>query len=254
MLEHWIIWVWYATPVLQAMLLGKLLHARIAAKYPWFFAWMCLGLLQSLVLITVASQPKVYQLAWIATLALAGVLEVGVAREVFSLRSRQYGGVSAFGRGLLAVIIVIAIALALFAVRAELRAPGLAGIVKTTTILKRTVDSSLALFLLTAGAVFLFFHETPVSRNVLRHFRILVAYFTAVAAGFLVGNLTGRGGYTWVNLWFGLVSAVCYTLWTLAFSTQGETAAKLTPATPEERARLARLDAQLSELLSSVKF
>ena len=254
MLELWINWVWYATPVLQAALLLKLLHARIAATYRWFFAWMCLGFMQSLVLITLEKQPVVYRLVWIATSALAGALEVGAAWEVFSLRSRQYGGVSAFGRGLLALIVLTAMVLALFAVGAELRAPGLARIFKITAILKRTLDSALALFLLTAGAVFLFFHETPVSRNVLRHFRILAAYFSAVAAGFLVGNLTGKGGFTFVNLWLELVSAACFGLWTLAFSRQGETAAKLMPATPDERARLARLDAQLAELLSSVKF
>ena len=76
----------------------------------------------------------------------------------------------------------------------------------------------------------------------------------AIGVGFLVGNLTGRGGYTWVNLWFEMVSVVCFALWTLAFGTQGETADKLAPATPEERARLAQLDAQLSGLLKSVKF
>lgn len=254
MLENWINGLWYATPVLQALLLARLLHARIAAKYPWFFAWVCLVLAQSLLLIAVEGVPRLYKLAWIASSTVVGVLEVGLAWEVFSLRSRQYGGVNAFGRGLLALVIAAALIVAVFAVGAELRAPGLERILKTTAILKRTLDSSLALFLLAAGAVFLFFHETPVSRNLLRHFRILAVYFTAVGAGFLVGNLTGKGFFRFVNLWLELISVACFALWALAFSPQGETAAKLAPATPDERARLARLDAQLAELLSSVKF
>lgn len=254
MLRHWIYAGWYATPVLQAVLLAKLLHARLVARYRWFFAWMCMGLLQSLLLIAVGRQPRVYLLAWIATSIPMALLAVRAAWEAFSLRSTQYGGVNAFGRGLLAIVILVAVLIALFAIGPELRAPGLARIAKTTAILKRTVDSSLALFLLSAGAVFLFFHETPVSRNLSRHFRILAVYFTAVGAGFLVGNLTGKAVFRWVNLWLELISVACFGLWALAFSRHGETAAKLAPASPEERARLARLDAQLSELLSSVKF
>jgi hypothetical protein len=185
---------------------------------------------------------------------LVAVFEVGAAWEIFRLRSQQYGGVRAFGRGLLIVVTVVAVFGALFAIGAELRAPGLDRLVKTTVILKRTLDSALALFLLIAGCVFLFFHETPVARNIVRHFRILTFYLTAIAAGFLVGNLTGKSGYTKVNLWLEVISVFCFAGWALGFSRAGENAASLPPATPEERARLADLDAQLSDLLKSVKF
>lgn len=254
MLKHWINWVWYAATALQGALLIQLLWARLAAKYPWFFAWICLELMQSLGLMAVESRPSLYGVAWIASSSMIAVLEVGATWEVFSLRTRQYGGVKAFGRGLLALVIVVALVLALFLIGPELRAPGLARLAKTTAILKRTVDSSLALFLIAAGSVFLFFHETPVARNVVRHFRILGMYFTAVGAGFLAGNLFGKGAFTWVNLWFGLITVVCFTLWIVAFRSAGENTPKLGPSSPEERARLEQLDAQLSDLLKSVKF
>lgn len=252
MLENCIHWIWYATPVVQAALVVKLLKLGLASTYVWFFVWMCFGLLQNLVLMAMVNQPATYTLTWIVSLVFTGVLEVGAAWEVFWQRSQHYGGVRAFGRGLLIVVIVVAVAAALFVIGAEIRAPGLQRIAKTTLILKRTLDSALALFLLAAGAVFLFFHETRVKQNIVRHFSILAGYFTAIAGGFLTGNLTGRSGYTWVNLWFGLVSLGCFGLWLWAFRTQGEHSDTLPPSSPEERERLQHLDSQLRDLLKSV--
>lgn len=200
------------------------------------------------------SRPSLYRVTWIATSLGIAVLEVGATWEVFSLRTKQYGGLKAFGRSLLGLVILLALALALFLIGPESRAPGLASIAKTAAILKRTVDTSLALFLLTAGSLFLYFHETPVARNLARHFRTLGIYFTAVGAGFLAGNLIGRGAFTLVNLWFESISIVCFGLWIRAFRREGENTPRLPPPTPEERARLAQLDAQLSALLESVKF
>ena len=251
--ELYIDWLSLASSAAQALLLLRFFWMRLARRYRWLMLWLVYQLVSSLVLGRLHNSLSFYTVVWSSIVILGGVLDFAVTWEIFSHRARPYGGVKVFGRGLLLLTILAGVLISSIFVSEEWHRLGWTQ-AKVPAIVVRAVDCAIALFLFFAGVVFRLFREKRANFNVLVIFRTLLWYFVTTGLGLLIGNLKGPHSYGWLNLWFSSVNLTTAGALLILIRKSGEARKEIPQADLQESARLDALDAQLSQLLESIKF
>ena len=242
-----------ATIVAQIVLVSRLFHDDVVRRYPIMTFWLVFEALTSFFLLFFLNNTNLYTQIWRPVAVTEAFLGFAIAWEAFSVRTVPYGGIKAFGRGLLITAFLTGIALTLVPVAAAWNKLHWKSALMIPTTLSTTVDFVISIFMIVAALVFRIFQENKSPENDLVIFRTLLIYFFGTGIGFFAGNLSGEK-YGWVNLWNEIVSFGTAATLLILVTKRGEYRAP--PPSPDagESARLDALDAQLTQLLGSLKF
>jgi hypothetical protein len=195
--------------------------------YVYFFSYLILALLQSVVLTAVgysdadstALQSSVaYGYAWMASEGVIVCSYALVVLECYANVLRNLAGIASLSRRYVKITLSLSILIALL----------LLGLEKTPTTIfgyfysfQRAVVSSLIAFVLLITA-FLAYYPVPLNRNVIVYSLGYAVYFLTKAAALFVRNLGHRWDRPLGDLLI-IVSTGCLVFWIFALNRQGET-------------------------------
>jgi hypothetical protein len=232
---------------------ARLLHTRLLLKYPAFTAWLAADVAKSLLLISIPVATNRYLLAWTCTQPVMLALQVWAVIEVYGYTTRAYPLLGSFGRWVLMVGLGLAVLIAAMPLVDELRTTGEYGYLYRFVgfALRRIVTTGLAVFMLTALAMFAVV-PIPERRNVRRHRWLLTGYFAASAL--ITGALMRFGGTREASTYASIatlgMSALMYGAWALLLHPKGELVEPTPDPSPEE---LELAEAYLAETLPALK-
>jgi hypothetical protein len=232
-----------ATVVAQGVLVSHLFRSGVARRYPVLTYWIAFEAVTSFALLFLWDHSRWYIAVWQPVAVAEAFLGFAVVWEAFSVRARPYGGIKAFGRGLLVMAFLIGVALTLVPVAAEWSHLNWQSKMMIPTTLSTTVDFVISIFMIVAALVFRVFRENKSPKNDLVIFRTLLIYFFGTGIGFFAGNITGETEYPLVNLWNLIISFGTAATLLILVTKAGETRVDPPSADAEESARLEVLDA-----------
>jgi hypothetical protein len=235
--------------VALATLCLRMWLAGLHRIYVYFFGYLVLELLQSLIPVLVPLDSRLYRDAFVASQAFIAAFYALVVLELYSKVLGDLTGIAAVARRYIQIILVLAIGIALL----------LLGLVKSRATLtgylftfERTVMASLVVFILLV-TLFLVYYPVPLGRNTIAYLMGYAVYFLTRATATLVINL----GHHWARELSSIemtISVLCLIFWIIALNRKGETKRVVighqwNPA-DEQRLR-AQLDAINASLLRS---
>ena len=203
--------------VALATLCLRMWLAGLHRIYIYFFGYLVLELLQSLIPVLVPVGSRLYRDAFIASQAFIVTFYALVVLELYSKVLGGLAGIAAVARRYIQIILVLGIAIALL----------LLALVKATATptgylftYERTVMASLVLFILLV-TLFLVYYPVPLGRNVTAYMMGYVVYFLSRAAGAL--QINADRGWTRKSSSIEMaVSVLCLGFWIIALSREGE--------------------------------
>jgi hypothetical protein len=228
--------VWRVTPIAQLVVIGTLLVRKIIWEFKVFSLYLIVDILRSIAVwwwLGTSTSSDAYRAAWVTTEPVYLGLQVLVVAEFYWLLYRAYPGIQAFGRVLLAVAVVVALAVTFGTMQLDVghiiwKVPD----VQRLVIAKRLVSSLMGFLMFTT---MVFFPRAPSARNILWHGWLLAVLFVA-AAGATFGVNYGAAR-PFASALFMTVQLVCFVLWSLEFRSRYE---KAPAPSPEEVARVER--------------
>ena len=225
----------------------RLWWSSLYKTYPYFFGYLVLELLQTLLPVFVAVNSRMYRDWYVVSQALLICFSALVVLELYSTVLRGWVGIGNVSRRYIKLTLGIAIALSLLHLILEKPPNTLTGYL---FIFQRPIVSSLLIFILLITA-FLLYYPIPIGRNVLIYLMGYAVFFITNATSIFVRNL----GYYWarpisdVNM---AVYEICLAFWLLALHRSGE-GKRVVPGhhgSPQDEERLlARLEAINTSLL-----
>jgi hypothetical protein len=215
--------------------------------YAYFFGYLVLELLQTLIPVIVPLESRLYRDLYVASQALIVGFYALVVLELYSNVLRDFPGIGGTARRYIKFTLVLAIVIALLPLGLEKTQATLTGYL---WFYERTVMLSLVFFVLLVGA-FLVYYPVPLGRNVIVYLMGYAVYFlTRVTTAFLA-NL----GDVWNRQLSSIamaVSLLCLIFWIIALSREVETTRVVVGHqwNPSDKQRLrAQLDAINARLL-----
>jgi len=204
--------------VALALLCLRMWLAGLHRVYVYFFGYLVLELLQSLIPVLVPLETRLYRDAFVASQAFIVAFYALVVLELYSKVLSDLTGIATVARRYIQIILVLAIGIALL----------LLGLVKSKATLtgylytfERTVMASLVVFILLV-TLFLVYYPVPLGRNVIAYLMGFTVYFLTRTASALVINM----GHHWIRELSSVamtVSVLCLTFWIIALNRAGET-------------------------------
>ena len=225
----------------------RLWWSGLYKTYPYFFGYLVLELLQTLLPVFVSVNSRMYRDWYVVSQALLICFSALVVLELYSTVLRGWAGIGNVSRRYIKVTLALAVAVSLLPLILEKPPNTLTGYL---FIFQRPIVSSLLIFILLITA-FLLYYPIPVGRNVLIYLMGYAVFYITNATSIFVRNL----GYYWarpisdVNM---AVYEICLAFWLLALHRSGE-GRRVVPGhhwSPQDEERLlARLEAINSSLL-----
>jgi hypothetical protein len=200
----------------------RLWLAGLYRVYVYFFGYLVLELLQTLIPVLVPLDSRLYRDLYVASQALLTVFYALVVLELYSKVLRDLAGIASVARRYIKVTLVLSIMIALLPLSLESTQASLAGYF---LFFERTVMLSLVVFVLLVSA-FLVYYPVPLGRNVIVYLMGYAVYFVTRATVAIVANLD----YNWArSIWTRPLSSVamaisvlCLLFWITALSREGE--------------------------------
>jgi hypothetical protein len=223
--------------------------AGLHRVYVYFFSYLVLELLQSLIPVLVPLHSRLYRDAFVASQAFIVAFYALVVLELYSKVLGDLTGIANLARRYIQIILALAIGIALLLLGLVKSKATVTGYLNT---FEQTVMASLVVFVLLV-TLFLVYYPVPLGRNIIVYLMGYVIYFLTREAVELVINL----GHHWIRVVSSLemtVSVLCLTFWIMTLRREGETRRAVVghqwnPA-DEQRLR-AQLDAINASLLRS---
>jgi hypothetical protein len=204
--------------VALAALCLRMWLAGLHRVYVYFFGYLVLELLQSLIPVMVPLGTRLYRDAFVASQAFIVAFYALVVLELYSKVLGNLTGIAAVARRYIQIILVLAIGLALL----------LLGLVKPKATLtgylvtfERTVMASLVVFILLV-TVFLVYYPVPLGRNIVVYLMGYAVFFLTRTTVTLVINLEHHWSRELSSIAMG-VSVLCLIFWIMALNRKGET-------------------------------
>jgi len=185
--------------------------------YVYFFGYLVLELLQTLIPLLVPLESRLYQDLYYVSEALIMACYALVVLELYSKVFRDLEGIASTARRYIQGTLVVSIGLALLPLPLEQAKVTLG---EYFTSYQRIVMSALVIFVLLVS-FFLVYYPVPLGRNVIAYLMGYSVYFLTHAATSLIINL----GHYWIRQLSSIamgVSAVCLIFWIIALSRAGE--------------------------------
>jgi hypothetical protein len=227
----------------------RLFREGLHRIYPYFFLYLVLELLQTLIPFWVPLPSRAYRDLFVLSQTLIVVFYALVVLELYSVILRNREGIARIARRFIAVTLVLAILAATLLLRLERNTATMTGYLFA---FERTVMLSLVLSVLLIGA-FLVYYPVPLGRNVIVYMAGYAALFLTATTVTLIQNL----GYFWDRLLGGVnmgVFVACLIFWLMMLNRQGENQRVVVGHqwNPSDEPRLiAQLDAINATLLRS---
>jgi hypothetical protein len=238
--------LWYANTTAILILLLRLVLARLAQVYRWFWWYMLLSFAESAGRIPLQHQATLSANVYMAARVPSVVISVFLVMELYRLALAAHPAIARFGQRLVGYLLSAAFVLAgaslLFL---PVLGPGRSQVLYYFLAFERTADSAVLLFLFLAIAFMLWF-PVRISQNVAVFIGGFVTYFVTRWAVLLAIGMHR----VWVNeLNVGMLSLslACLIGWIVLLRPQGETASVITGHRWNE-AEMQRLSGQLTAI------
>jgi hypothetical protein len=215
--------LWQLNVAGTSIAIVRLYREGLHKTYRWFFGYLIVSLLRTLLLYSFRPSDPVYMKIWLATEPILWVFYVGVVTELYSLFLSKYPGISSwaakFFYGASAASAMVS-ALVVFMTPGGVRkGPEL---YHFELLAERGIVGSLALFLLLLLMMVAFF-PVPQSRNLLIHCCLFTGYFFAAN---VIGMVVQIFELKWLVLFANnarlAVALICQVCWALLLSSRGE--------------------------------
>jgi hypothetical protein len=247
---------WLASIALTAGLIIRLIHDGLHRIYVFFFTYLVVGVVQSLIVLPVDPQSKLYDMVYFITQPVMWLLFILIVLELYSLVLKNHRGIASLGRWTLGAALGLSICVSLLTLSPDLnRATGPSALFVYYTVIERGIQSSLVVFLLLISG-FLLWYPIPLSRNVILHAIVYSTYFLCSAAALFMRNLLGLGYTRSVSTALLGIANGCLLVWIVFLNRAGE-AKKVVVGhqwKPEDEERLVeQLDAINSALLKTAR-
>jgi hypothetical protein len=207
--------------VLEAsILLGLVLRiwlTKLFRTYPWFFAYLVMAFVQTVVSPFIPFDSVIYRYYWLVTQALLTCFCALIVLELYGLVLRDLKGIASASRRYLKICMGIAILASLLLLLVE-KTPD--RVVNTFLIIERALVTSLLIFVLLLTA-FLAYYPVPINRNLVVYSMGYAVYFMAKASGLLAMNIT----HAWrrqADVVVIAASMISMLFWLVGLSREGE--------------------------------
>ncbi len=246
------LYAWLAVCLAQAALVWRLWKLGLHRTYRFFFLYLLIDLVRSVVLYQLVGTPNVYALLYMYSQPLLWVLHFVIVWELYHQVLRQYPGIWTLGRlvlggGLAAALLISALTVAPNIGPAQEKYP----ILLSFAVGERAIYSAVVVYLLLMSG-FLGWYPVSLDSNTVLHGMVYMAYFLSKAVGFLVRNIYGHAVTPAMNNLLLGVAAACFLVWLLGLRQPGRSRELVTGHrwNPEEAKRLlGQLEALNSTLL-----
>ncbi len=185
--------------------------------YPYFFIYLLMTLVQSLIPVVVPVQSFMYRDLFVASQGLIIAFEAMVVLELYSVVLGDLQGIARTAARYVRISLVLAIFAAVLILRLERNTATLTGYVFA---FERTVTTSLLVFVLLITA-FLVYYPVPLGKNVIAYMVGYAVLFVVTTTITFIQDL----GYYWVRLLGSIdmaVFACCLLFWLFMLTRQGE--------------------------------
>jgi len=207
--------------VQTAAQLGLCIHIlrnRLQHTYVYFFAYLLVALLQTVLLVFTPYDRSAYVYIWLSTEGLIVLLYALIVLELYGIVLGNLAGLASVSRRYLRITLAAAILIS-FTLLAFEKSP--ASLTGYFLILERALVGSLVIFVLFL-MLFLVYYPVPLNRNVIVYSVGYAVYFLTKAAALFVRNV----GHRWDRPLSDLLIAVstsCLLFWMFALNSSGET-------------------------------
>ena len=207
--------------VLQVLALAALCvrmwWTRLYRVYSYFFVYLLLALLQTVVAPFFPIRSALYLYVWMASEAVVVALYVLVVLEAYAIILRDLAGIAGAARQYIKVAIACAVAVSLLLVGLE-KAP--ATIPQYFLVCERAIISSLLVFVM-LSLIFLVYYPVPLNRNAVIYSVGFAIYLLVKTIALFAANLRNS---LWHQLDTALLgfSAACLLFWVLTLGPAGE--------------------------------
>lgn len=196
----------------------KLWWSGLRKIYVFFFSYLVLELLQSLLPIFVPVHAMLYRDAYVASQSLIVCCSALVVLELYSIILSHLQGLASVTRRFIQVTLAAAIILSLIPLWLEKAPDTMTGFL---FIFERPILSSLLVFVLLLTG-FLVYYPVPIGRNVVVYLIGYAAYFIGEAASIFFLNNLGYYANRWLSdLTMGFF-LVCLIFWLVGLDRKGE--------------------------------
>jgi hypothetical protein len=207
--------------VLQtAALLALFVHiwrSRLQHTYVYFFAYLFVALLQTVLLAFTPYDRSVYVYMWLATEGLVVCFYALIVLELYAVVLRNLAGLASVSRRYLRITLAAAILISVLLLYFQKTPSSITGQFLT---FERTVVCSLLIFVFFL-TMFLVYYPVPLSRNVIVYSMGYAAYFLAKAAALWARNLGTRWSVP-IDTLLIAASTGCLIFWLFALNRKGE--------------------------------
>jgi hypothetical protein len=203
-----------------AILCLRMWLAGLHRVYIYFFGYLVLELLQTLIPLLVPLEGRLYVDLYVVSQALITAFYALVVLELYSNILRDLPGIAGTARRYIKVTLVLAIAIALLPLGMEKTKATLMGYL---LFYERTVMVALVVFVILVSG-FLVYYPVPLGRNVIVYLMGYAVWFLTTATMAFVHN--HDLGDVWNRQLSSIamaISAVCFVFWFIALNRQGET-------------------------------
>ena len=215
---------WFVVFAGLIVLLFRLWRTGLSRTYRFFFAYLLVEVLHTVVLFFVPRETNLYGWVYIAFAPVRGVCAILVVLELYGLVLRGFRGIGTLGRWVVSGGMCLSFALALISLYPDLSNTEAAfPALLYLGAFQRGLDSALLLFLVLITA-FLVWFPVPLSRNTVVHTVVFAVFFSGQAVLLLVRNILAdhmETLYMISALYMGLY-AICVLAWIFLLTKKGE--------------------------------
>lgn len=185
--------------------------------YRYFFVYLGLQLVQTLIPVLVPLQSRMYRDLFVTSQVLMVVFDTLVVLELYSVILHNLEGIARIAGRYVRITLLVAVVIAVTLLRWENNTATMTGYVFA---FERTVMSILVVFLLLMSA-FLVYYPVPLGRNVIVYMAGYTMYFVTATVVTMIQNL----GFFWARLLGGIDMGVlvgCLLFWLVMLNYRGE--------------------------------
>ncbi|MBV9304429.1 MAG: hypothetical protein JOY53_20160 [Acidobacteriaceae bacterium] len=252
MVSETILWSSIALPV---VLLAKMYRENLILRYPCFSIMLFVGVVRDVWLAALAPESALYSQIWVITMFPFLLSQIAAAIAAYVSLAKFYTGIGAFAGWLYAAGtiagLVVSFAINHHAYDGAFYSPW----VGFAAIAERSVATVLTCATV-ATCAFLSRFPSPLQRmpsNSIAHLSLLTVFFGLTSLfQFAIGNILEQALERTVETAFLFLTCVCYILWALIFSEQGEYVLHWPDIDPAVRHQVQQLNTQMMRVVREI--
>lgn len=216
--------LWVASMLAEALVVMRFVQLGLLRKYPLFLAFLTAELIAAVVSMRYDLRSRDYAEIYRIFSLILMFFRLGVAAELYERICEHFPGIGAFRAGMAAILVLLASLFAVVTFRPNLTGPWALRLSFLIVLLRFQYEIFAGAFLLTW--IFLRFVlsiRQPFRPNVLTHWTIATAYFSAAGAAYLAIQMTGGQTAVYpINSAMLAIQLGCFVAWFRLMRRSGE--------------------------------